>query len=254
MREFIVNLVSTYESNLEISLFSIWHILFFVIIMAVSFSLAFYLKNKTDDLKVKVLNIVAIVAISLYVLDFFIMPLYRDTMDTDKLPFHFCTLTSILACFVQFNKKFNFMREPVTMLAVVTPLMYLVYPGSAIGDIPPFCYKVLQTFIFHGAVFTWGFLSITTKQTELDIKRGWKSLVLIVVIIIWAFFGNITYSTSEHSYDWCFIMGGLFAFIPNEIMFLAVIVAVFAMVNIIYGIYYATIKIMKNIQAKKTNN
>ena len=49
-------------------------------------------------------------------------------------------------------------------------------------------------------------------------------------------------------------MGGLFAFIPNEIMFLAVIVAVFAMVNIIYGIYYATIKIMKNIEAKKTNN
>lgn len=43
MREFIVNLVSTYESNLEISLFSIWHILFFVIIMAVAFSLAFYL-------------------------------------------------------------------------------------------------------------------------------------------------------------------------------------------------------------------
>lgn len=43
MREFIVNLVSTYESNLEISLFSIWHILFVVVIMAVAFSLAFYL-------------------------------------------------------------------------------------------------------------------------------------------------------------------------------------------------------------------
>ena len=108
MREFIVNLVSTYESDLEISLFSIWHILFVVVIMAVAFSLAFYLKNKADNLKVKVLNIVAIVAVGLYVLDFFIMPLYRDTMDTDKLPFHFCTLTSILACFVQFNKKFNF--------------------------------------------------------------------------------------------------------------------------------------------------
>lgn len=38
--------------------------------MAVAFSLAFYLKNKADNLKVKVLNIVAIVAVGLYVLDF----------------------------------------------------------------------------------------------------------------------------------------------------------------------------------------
>ena len=252
MRNFFIKLFSTYESSLEITLFSIWHILFFVIIMAVAFSLAFYLKNKSEQQKVKVVNIVCIVAISLYVLDFFVMPIYRDTVDTDKLPFHFCTLTSILACFVQFNKKFNFMREPVTMLAIVAPLMYLVYPGSAIGDITPFCYKVLQTFIYHGMVFTWGLLSITTGATKLSIKRNWKALVLILCIILWAWIGNLTYSNEQHSYDWCFIMGGLFAFIPDPVMPLAVVVAVFGMVNIIYGIYYATIKVMKNIELKKT--
>ncbi len=251
MRNFFVNLFSTYESDLEITLFSIWHILFVLIIVGVAIFLAFYLKKKESDYHIKVLNVICVIAISLYAADFFIMPLYRETVDTDKLPFHFCTLTSILMCFVQFNKKCDFMREPVTMLAIVAPLMYLVYPGSAIGDITPFCYKVLQTFIYHGMVFTWGFLSITTKQTQISIKRNWKSLILICVIIVWAAFGNAIYSNQEHHYDWCFITGSTFPFIPTFLMPLVVVVCVFGMVNIIYGLYYATLKVISNIENGK---
>lgn len=173
------------------------------------------------------------------------MPLYRNGIDIDKLPFHFCTLTSILACFVQFSKKFTFMKEPVTMLAIVAPLMYLVYPGSAIGEITPFCYKVLQTFIYHGVVFTWRFLSITTKRTEIDIKRSYKSAILIACIVIWAAFGNAAYSSESHHYDWCFITGSTFPFIPEFLMPFVVIACVFGMVLIIYGLYYLTLKIMK---------
>lgn len=255
MREFFVKLFSTYESNLEISLFSIWHVLFVVIIIGAAIGLAFYLKNKNDEFKTKTLNVICIIAISLYIADFFIMPLYRSSgVDVDKFPFHFCTLTSILMCFVQFSKKFAKLREPVTMLAVVAPLMYLVYPGSAIGDITPFCYKVLQTFIYHGVVFTWGFLSITTKQTEIDIKRSYKSLILICAIIIWAAFGNALYSSEDHHYDWCFITGSTFPFIPKPLMPIVVAVCVFGMVLIIYGLYYAVNKIIKNKQSKITKN
>lgn len=124
--------------------------------------------------------------------------------------------------------------------------MYLTYPGSALGGVSPICYRVVQTFLFHGALLGYGVLSVTTKQVELDVKKVWKELVVIVVIACWASIGNALYETSTHHYDWFFLTGSTFPFIPKPLMPFAVIIAVFGMVMIIYGLNY----LIKHIYSK----
>ena len=240
MREFLLK-VFQWEGGPEITLFSIWHIMYIVLIIGLTIALAFIVKNKSEKTKKNVLNVLAISAISVYIADFFIMPLngvgYGGYLD--KLPFHICTFTSIMIPFAQFSKSNNKVtqsfKEIVACLAIVSSLMYMTYPGSALGDIGTFSYKVVQTFVFHGLVFSWGFMSLATGSITLKIKNIWKQALGILFIIGWATLGNLAYA----EYNWFFLVNPAFPFIPQSINPLAVWVGVFAMCAIIYGIYYA---------------
>ena len=175
---------------------------------------------------------------SLYIADFLIMPLARTdfTIDVDKLPFHICTLLSFFVPFAQFNKKFEKIKDAIACLAILSSLMYLTYPGAAVGDLTPWCYRVLQTFLYHGVLFAWGFLSVATGEITLDFKTIWKPLVGIVMIIVWALYGSTVYSNADHHYDWFFVTGSTFPFIPAPLMPFAVFFAVGGMCAIIHAI------------------
>ena len=157
-------------------------------------------------------------------------------MDVDKLPFHICTLMGIMIPFVQFNKKFDKIKDVVACLSIVASLMYITYPGSALGGVTPWCYKIVQTFVFHGFVFAWGVISVATGSVRFDFKNIWKELVAILLIILWASFGNNTYSHDDHHFDWFFITGSTFPFIPSWLMPFVVLVAVYGMCAIIFSI------------------
>ena len=144
--------------------------------------------------------------------------------------------------FAQFNKKFEPIKDAITCLTMVASLMYICYPGSAIGDIAPWSYKVLQTFLYHGAMFAWAMLSLATGSSKLDFKTIWKPLAGIVLIILWATWGNNVYSNESHHYDWFFVTGSTFPFIPEGLMPVVVFVAVGAMCAIIHLLYMLSIK------------
>ena len=259
MREIFVKIFNNAWEVPEITLFSIWHIMYIALIVGLTIGAAFILKNKSQETKTKVLNILAIAAIASYILDFFIMPIARvkgnpelvGDIDLDKLPFHICTLIGCLIPFAQFNTKLknSKVKDVVVCLAIVASLMYITYPGSALGGVGAFCYKVVQTFLFHGLVFAWGVLSLTTKSAELKFKTIWKQAVGIAIIIVWAALGNSIYSNDAKSFDWFFITGSTFPFIPKPLMPLVVLVAVFGMCAIIYSIDL----IVKKVIAKKSN-
>ena len=118
----------------------------------------------------------------------------------------------------------------------LAPLMYITYPGSALGGISFYSYKVVQTFVFHGLVFAWGVLSLTTGFSRLEFKKIWKELIGLVIIALWAAFGNAAYSHEGHHFDWFFITGSTFPFVPTWLMPFAVITAVFGMCAIIFSI------------------
>ena len=257
MREFLLKMFQ-FAGGPEITLFSIWHIMYIVLIVGLTIGLAFILKNKSEKVKKLTLNIIAIATIVVYIADFFIMPLARfsgdatrQLIDIDKLPFHICTFIGVMIPFAQFNKSegafAKSFKEVVACLAIVASLMYISYPGSAIGDIGTFSYKVVQTFVFHGLVFSWGVLSLTTGSISLKFKNIWKQLVGILVVMLWATIGNLTYA----DYNWFFLKTSIFPFIPDSLMPLAVLGAVFAMCAIIYSIDLIVKKIIEKRKIKK---
>lgn len=256
MREFFVKLFSKGSSEIEITLFSGWHIGYVLLIVGLTIGAAFALNNKSEKAKTMTTNILAIAVIGLYIADFFIMPLthgnagLQGEISIDKLPFHICTLVGVFVPFAQFCKKFAPVKDVIACFAIVAPLMYITYPGTALGELQPWCYKVVQTFLFHGVEFAWGALVVSTKAVNLDFKKIWKEAVGTVIIIVWAFFGNYLFTNPEHHYDWFFVTGSTFPFIPAWLMPFVVFAAFFGMCAIIHLIDFAVKKIIQKRQLK----
>lgn len=242
MKEFVAWLFSENNSNLQIGLFDIWHILYLTVIFGGALALSLVYRKKNRLTQNKVLRLFAYLTIGFYIADFFIMPLSDSYghIGIDKLPYHICTLMSVMAAFVQFNERFHRIKTPVVTLSVTSSLMWMCYPGSALGGEPPFCYRIFQTFMFHGFLFIWGVLNLSFGEVELEIRKIWKEFVGILMILVWAWFGNTVYGNGQ---NWFFIKYSIFPFLPDEVMPVATVVSVFLVCLAIYGIYFAVKKI-----------
>ena len=259
------------EEPFEIAFLNFFHILYFAIAIGVAIGLAYYLKAHPEK-KTTTLRFLSYALVALYVSDFFVQPFIsmqslsspdfdygNFEMNIDKLPFHICTVLCPIVAFAQFNKKFEKFKEPIAFLAIAAPLMYLVYPGNAIGEISPFCYKIIQTFVYHGVLFAWGLNTLASGEFVPKFKNCYKSLILIGIIAAWATFGNLAYNTSyaggdgNHHYDWFFLTGSSFS-MPPYLMPFIVIAIFFSVVLTLYGLYYAYIHLAAKHAAKKAIN
>ncbi len=200
MKEFVSWLLSENNSSLKIDLFDIWHFLYLFVIIFGGIFLALLLANKSEESKDRAIKIFAYLTIGIYIADFFLMPLsdsYGRAITYDKLPFHVCTLMGVLVPFVQFNKKFERIKSVIVTISVASSMMWMVYPGSALGGLPPFSFKILQTFMFHGFLFNWGFLNLALGRVKLDFRKIWHELCAIVIIMVWATLGNTLYDNEN---------------------------------------------------------
>ena len=152
----------------------------------------------------------------------------------DKLPFHICTFMGVLVPFAQFNKAFAKIKAPIVTLSIAATLMWMCYPGSALGGQPPFCYLIFQTFMYHGLLFNWGVLNLSIGVVKLDIKKIWMEFCGILIILVWSMFGNAIYNDQ----NWFFTKHSIFEFIPDEIMPPVVVFCVFGTCLVVYGAYY----------------
>ena len=238
MKDFFAWLFSEKTSSLKIGLFDQWHFLYLFIIFGGTLLLALLFRNKDEFKKEKVLRLFAYLTFGLYVADFFIMPLSDSYsgISVYKLPFNICTMMAVFVPFVQFNKRFKPIKSVVVVLSVASSLMWMCYPGSALGGQPPFCYLIFQTCVYHGLLFCWAALNLAYGEVKLDIRKIWKDFIGILVILVWAAFGNTVY---DGNHNWFFIEKSIFPFLKDEIMPFAVVGAVFAVCLVIYGIYYA---------------
>ena len=236
MKDFFAHLFSENNSSLQIGLFDRWHFMYLFIIFAGSILLGVIFNNKSDSTKTKILKLMAYLTIGLYIADFFIMPLSDsyNGISQDKLPFHICTLMGIMVPFVQFNPRFAKIKSAVVTLAIASSLMWMCYPGSALGGQPPFSYVIFQTFMFHGFLFCWGFLNLALGAVKLEIKKIWKEFCGILIILVWSWFGNSVYDDQ----NWFFTKHSIFSFLPDNIMPPVVVFCVFGTCIVIYGVYY----------------
>ena len=244
MRDLVHWLFSENTINLEIGLYDFWHFLYLFIIFGGTIFLAIKLKNKPREIKIKTIRVFAYLTIGLYVADFFIMPLSDsyDGISTYKLPFNICTLMALLVPFVEFNKRFQRFKPTIVILSIVATCIWMVYPGSALGGQPPFSYIIFQTFIYHGFLFCWGILNIAYKEVTLNIKYAWKEFVAILLVFVWASFGNAVYDGEQ---NWFFIEVSIVPFLPDEALPFVIIPGVFIVSLLVYGVYYLILHIAK---------
>ena len=245
MKQFVTRLFSEKNSNLHIDLFNIWHLLYLFVIIEGTIILALIFSKKSPKVKEKVLRLFAYLTIGFYIADFFIMPLSDSYsgISQDKLPFHICTFMGVFSAFAQFNPKFKPIKSTIVVLSIAGTIMWMCYPGSALGGEPPFCYKIFQTFMYHGILFTWGVLNLALGEVRLDFGKIWHNLCGIMAIMVWAAIGNTLYDDQ----NWFFLANSIFDFIPDAAMPPVVIACVFGVCIVIYSVYYAAIAIAKRI-------
>ncbi len=245
---------SFFNSGITVTAFSISHFVYLALIIG-GIILAHYLAKKNgEEGREKVLRFLAYALVISYVADFFTHDFVYDGMNIDKLPFHLCTVMCPIIAFTQFNKKFHKFVEPVSVLAIVGPLMYITYPAS-IGVGEPWCYKAVQTMFFHGVELAWGIINLTSGKVKLNIKNSYMSAIGLGIITLWAKFGNLLFDM-----NWFFLEEDAFyiglvenGVIPKWSLMIFTPVGVFLVALAIYGIYYA-VKAIINKKKTATKN
>ena len=249
MRDLVHWLFSQNNSSLQVGLFDIWHFLYLFIVFASPTALALTFKDKPDDAKKKIIRLYAYLTIGLYVADFFIMPLSDSYSGISeyKLPFNICTIMAVMVPFAEFNRKFAAIKPVIVSLSITSSVMWMCYPGTALGGQPPFSYVIFQTFMYHGFLYGWGFLNLAFGEVTLSFKSIWKEFVAILMILVWAAFGNAVYDGEQ---NWFFIEKTIFPFLTDEMMPYIVVFCVFGSCFVVYCIYYG-VRALLNRQAKK---
>lgn len=248
MRELFIKIFGEKPANefTELSMFSWTHILYMVLIFGTVVAITYFFRKKELSVRKKVLDIVAILVGVCYILDFFLQPIYDGGTLTenaniilDKFPFHICIVLCPLILFSRFSKHGHKIQKSVSLLASLAPLMWIIYPGTALdADQSAFSYVVIQLFAYHGLVFIFGSLCLLLNVTKLDIKKCYEEAIWLIAIALWATFGNVLYSTESHSYNWFFLKNPVFDFIPKSINPIVVLVVFYLSSLLIYGIYY----------------
>lgn len=242
MRELFFNLfeMSHFDTGISITAFSVSHFVYLILIFGGIIGTRFAFQGKSAESKEKVLRFLAYAVVLSYLSDFFVHEFVYGGLNTDKLPFHICTVLCPLMAFAQFNRNGDKIKEPVAVLAIIAPMMYLCYPAS-IGDGEPWCYQAVQTMFYHGVLMAWGILNLAFGAVKPDIKKIWKSAVLLICITLWAKLGNVL---MEH--NWFFLEEDAFyiglvenGIIPKWSLMIANPIVFFLAVLAVYGVYNA---------------
>lgn len=249
MYEFLVNLFSDDKPG-HIEAFSLWHFIYLAIIIAACVVTTIVLKKKSPEVVENSLNKIIIVLLCVYALDFFVMPLSEGSVNTDKLPFHFCTMASILIAFSRFNPRIKRFRPAILSVSMTATTIYLVYPASAFGDAGALSYQVIQTLAYHGILLVYCVAALFTENVKLDMKKYVHAIFVILFVISVAFIANYAYSDDlANPYDWAFINGVNFNIFSEEnrrLMIFAVFAAFSLCSFIFYGISYLVEKNRQN--------
>ena len=241
MRELFFKLfeMSHFNTGITITAFSIPHIVYLVLIIGSIVGGWFYLRKKDDTKKEKAMRVLAYVLVLSYLSDFFVHEFVYGGLNTDKLPFHICTVLCPLTAIAQFNRNGNKIKEPIVLLSVLAPMMYLCYPAS-IGEGEPWCYQAVQTMFYHGVLMAWGILNLALGIVKPDIRNCWMSGIVLVGITLWAKLGNVL---MEH--NWFFLNEDAFyiglveqGIIPQWLLMVINPIVFFLAVLAVYGVYY----------------
>lgn len=248
-------LFSDKKDGILFTCFSIPHILYIVAAFVTAFLVLYRFRNKSEAAKKKVTRCFLYIAFGLYIADFFLMPLAYNEIDIEKLPFHVCTAMCVM-CFFSYHSAFlKKYRVSFALLGFISNLVYLIYPAGIMWhQVSPLSYRVIQTLIFHGLMTVYGLLVLVYEGKQLQFKKCYRELPVLIAMTLWAMLGNSIYNgTSEHYshfFNWFFVVRDPFYIFPERIspyiMPVINIAAFFAVEMVVYLILH----LIKNEQNK----
>ena len=258
MSEILKKIFSNDTFGPKIGLFNIWHILILLLVVVGSFVLAYLLRNKSEETKKKILDIMTLVLVALYFFDFFIHPFMygEDKLIVDKLPFHLCTGGALLIGLSRlWPKVFEKYKTSFVVLAFVGGMMYLTVPTALDGEYL-ICYRSLQTIIFHGLLFYIGIFSICFNDIKLEFKYIYRIAIVAAIMDLISVFANRAYGGIrgegvENYYNWFFSTE--FLGINQYLMPFVIFGVFFVMSVLIYLINFGVRKLIAKINAKKVS-
>lgn len=251
MNELLRNLLKDHKDGPIFNCFGIWHILFMIIIFGSIIITTLLLRKQEDAIKKKAINITIRVVFGLYILDFFLMPLAYGSIDIEKLPFHICTVSCVLCFLSRHNKFFNKYKLQFAVIGLIGNIIYVIYPaGIGWYQITPYSYRVIQTLLYHGLMTLYGVLTLAYDGEELKWKNCYKELIVIVLLVLWAMFGNMVYNSDLRIYNWFFVVQDPFYILPKNIacfiMPFIITITIFIGNILVYLSYFGIKKIIKN--------
>lgn len=234
--------------------FGIYHFIYLAVFCIALFLFIFCLRNKEKATQKKAVNILISFAFCLYMADFFLMPFAYGYIDIDKLPFHACTSMCIMSFWSRHNSFLGRFKQQFTLIGLISNIVYVVYPqGVQSYEIHPLSYRALQTLLFHGVMVIYAIVALVYDDFKLEWKRCYRELAALVILAVWAVFGNTLYSGSlgdySHDFNWFFVKRDPFGALPeplaNYVMPFVTVAAFFGMNMIIYIIYFGIKKLAK---------
>ena len=252
MSEIFAKIFRYIPRETKIALFGWQHWLYIISIIAFVVFFCFLFHKKDQKIKDRVLNVTAVLVISIYVFDIFVQPFWNDgEISINKLPFHICTLVGVLIPFVNFSKKFHFMQKTIVVWATLAPLMFILFPMNYINRaVEPYSYPIIQTFAFHGLEFFWGVFMLTSKKVELNFASIWQPIVGLFPMALWATIGQELYSPDRTGENFLFLRTDISAYAPQWLLVPALFVASSIAISLLYLICF----LAKNINAKKKSD
>ena len=249
---YLHQLFSDKKGQAVFTCFGPWHFLFLLVLLSCVLLGIMYFKRHPGAGK-KIVGAAINLAFGLYVADFFLMPFAYGKIDMEKLPFHMCTLMSIL-CFLSFHGiALERYKKQFAMLGLVSNLIYVLCPaGVEWYQIHPLSYRVVQTLAFHGAMSVYGIFSLAMGEIKLSWKNCRQELPVIAAVVLWALLGNLLYNGTAGDYsnffNWFFVVRDPFYILHAEIapyvMPFIMLIVIFVADMLLYLFYFAVQKII----------
>ena len=250
MYKVLNELLKDRSGDIVFNCFGIYHIIY-IIIGIIFLAFLIILINKKQDKKESIINIVLDIALILYILDFFLMPLAYGEIDIEKLPFHACTCMCVMSFLSRRIKWLSKFKNSFAMLGLISNTVYFFYPAGVMWyQVSPFCYRVIQTLMYHYIMMVYGILVLVYERNDMSFKDIIYDVIVIIGMTLWALIGNLAYNNIQDSgriINWFFVVKDPFGLIdPNISKFIMPFITPTSFMLVTLSIYALRILFKKN--------
>lgn len=273
MYEFIQKLLSDKDTgNFTFVPFSLCQIIYLLIISFIIVITVVLYRKRNEEEKLKLINYTLILAVIVYITDFFLMPFSEGEISLDKLPFHICTLMSIMSLLSRKTKIFARFKTSFTLMGMIGATLYLAYPAG-VNEADGYSYRIIQTVLYHGLMIAYGVFSIAFGDLNLSRKTLKYDLVAITSLALLAFVANHLYSgvkeevcsckegclevirVYDFDFNWFFVKHDPLYIVPDEIdVFFAPFLMIFAIFFMCFFTRILSRKILEKTAKKQVLN